>query len=322
MRGTTPPVSGARTSTFFASSAASGSEKLASSTLAFGFSRASRTARWMATMVLPVPAEPATRAGPEKERSTSARCEGWRKTPHFSHGNASACSSSSWSAISLIRRSASGCANGIGDSRRRRGRHQPAGGGVFEQRFGGLGRQVRRQREETVLAGRADVGQPVGGHADGEQRIVVQRGKQRRWGRLLLLALGGLGKDEIERRRRGDFLHALAHLDDLDRAGARMRLDPPAFGPSVGVVVVADIGDQQALARLVNDQADVAIDARRPEIGVLAVVDAVQLKTVAGRVHLKIEDARLHGLLVEAADSRLNEAVKVSAMRKFIFVSP
>ena len=188
----------------------------------------------------------------------------------------------------------------IGDGRGRSGRRQPAGGGVFEQRFGGFGRQVRRQREETVFAGRADVGQPVGGHADGEQRIIVQRGKQRRRGRRLLLALGGLGKDEIERRRRGDFLHALPHLDDLDRAGARMRLDPAAFGPSVGVVVVADIGDQQALARLVNNQADVAIDARRPEIGVLAVVDAVQLKTVAGRVHLKIEDARLHGLLVRA----------------------
>ena len=32
----------------------------------------------------------------------------------------------------------------------------------------------------------------------------------------------------------------------------------------------------------------------------LTVVDAVQLKTVAGRVHLKIEHARLHRLLVEA----------------------
>ena len=188
----------------------------------------------------------------------------------------------------------------IGDGRRRSGRRQPAGCGVFEQGFGGFGRQVSRQREEAVFGRRADVGQPVGGHADREQRIVVQRGKQRRRGRLLLLAFGGLGKDEIERRRRGDFLHALAHLDDLDGAGPWMRLDPPAFRPGIGVVVVADIGDQQAVARLVNDQADVAIDARRPEIGVLAVVDAVQLETVAGRVHLQIEDARLHRLLVQA----------------------
>ena len=76
----------------------------------------------------------------------------------------------------------------IGDGRSRRGRHQPAGGGIFEQRFGCLGRQVSRQREETVLAGGADVGQPIGGHADREQRIVVQGGKQRRRGCGLLLA--------------------------------------------------------------------------------------------------------------------------------------
>ena len=125
-------------------------------------------------MVLPVPADPATRAGPEKERSTSARCEGWRKTPHFSHGKASACSSSSWSAINLIRRNASGCANGSAAVGRRSGRHQPAGRGKFEQRFGSFGREVSSQREEAVFVGRADIGQPVGGHADREQRIVVQ----------------------------------------------------------------------------------------------------------------------------------------------------
>ena len=68
IRGKTSPVSGARTSTFLANSDARGLEKLASSSFAFGFSRASRTARWIATMVLPVPADPATRAGPEKER--------------------------------------------------------------------------------------------------------------------------------------------------------------------------------------------------------------------------------------------------------------
>ena len=114
----------------------------------------------------------------------------------------------------------------IGDSRRRSGRDQPAGGGIFEQGFGGFRRQVRSQREEAVFGGRADVGEPVGGHADGKQRIVVQRGEQRGRGRRLLLAVGRLGKDEVERRRRSDFLDAFAHLDDLDRAGARVRLDP------------------------------------------------------------------------------------------------
>ena len=116
----------------------------------------------------------------------------------------------------------------------------------------------------------------------------------------LLLACGGLGKDEIECRRRGDFLHTLAHLDDLNGTGSRMRLDPPAFRPGIGVVMMTNIGDQQTVAGLVHDQADVAIDARRPEIGILAVIDTVQLETVADRVHLKVEDTRFHRFLVQA----------------------
>ena len=52
---------------------------------------ASRTARCSATTVLPVPAEPATRAGPRSPVSTISRWEGWRKTIHFSHGESSAC---------------------------------------------------------------------------------------------------------------------------------------------------------------------------------------------------------------------------------------
>jgi len=62
----------------------------------------------------------------------------------------------------------------IGDGRRRSGRRQPAGRGIFEQGLGGFCRQVRRQRKEAVFGGCANVGEPVSGHADGEQHIVVQ----------------------------------------------------------------------------------------------------------------------------------------------------
>jgi hypothetical protein len=79
-----------------------------------------------------------------------------------------------------------------------------------------------------------------------------------------------------------------------------MSLDPPALGPGIGGVVVIDIGHQKAVACLVDDQSDVAVDARRPEVGVFAFVDTMQLETVAGRVHLQIEDARLYRLLVDA----------------------
>jgi hypothetical protein len=205
-----------------------------------------------------------------------------------------------------------GMREGIGDGRDRYGRHQPAGGGIFEQRLGGFGRQVRRKREEAVLARGADIGQPICGDADRQQRIVIEGGEQSRRSGRHLLAVGSLGKDEVERWGRRDFFHALAHLDDLNGAGARMRLNAAAFRPRIRVVMVADIGDQQALAGFVDDQSNVAIDARRPEIEVLALVDAMQLQTVAGWVHLKIEDTRLHRLLVQAGQAveRSSEGVR------------
>ena len=62
------------------------SEKVVSNTLVLGLARARKTARWSATMVFPVPAEPEIRAGPLYSRSTNCRCAGWRKTVHFSQG--------------------------------------------------------------------------------------------------------------------------------------------------------------------------------------------------------------------------------------------
>ena len=66
------------------SAAASASENVASSTRVSGCARARRTARWSVTMVLPVPAEPETCAGPLYSRSTSCRWAVRRKTVHFS----------------------------------------------------------------------------------------------------------------------------------------------------------------------------------------------------------------------------------------------
>jgi hypothetical protein len=180
-------------------------------------------------------------------------------------------------------------------------RQKPARRGIFQQGFGGFGRQMIGDAEEAIFGHSADVGQPIGRHPDRQQRIVIQRGEQFLRHRLLL-RIRGRRKDKIETGGRRNFLDALAHFHNLDGAGPRMRLDPPALRPGIGVVVMPDIGNQQTTARLVDDQADVPIDAGRPEIRVLTFVDAVQLETVAGRVHLQVEDARLHGLLVQAGE--------------------
>ncbi len=97
---------------FTRSAFASASEKVVSSTRLSGLARARWTARCSATMVFPVPADPAIRAGPLKRRSTSSRCAGWRNIVHFSQGYSSARASSSRSLTIRNRRCASGCSNG------------------------------------------------------------------------------------------------------------------------------------------------------------------------------------------------------------------
>jgi hypothetical protein len=69
----------------------------------------------------------------------------------------------------------------------------------------------------------------------------------------------------------------LAHFDNLDRAGARVFRNPAPFRPGVCVVMVADIGQQDARIGLVDDDADVAAHADRPEMRVARAVDAVKL---------------------------------------------
>ena len=98
---------------FSFSALASVSEKVVSKTRASAFSLAKCTARCNATIVLPVPAEPETRAGPLKSFSTSSCWSGWRNTVHFSHGASSARSSSSVSTMERNLRCASGCSNGL-----------------------------------------------------------------------------------------------------------------------------------------------------------------------------------------------------------------
>lgn len=77
-----------------------------------------------------------------------------------------------------------------------------------------------------------------------------------------------------------------------------MGLDPPPFGPGIGPVVMVHIGDQQAGGRLVQDQADVPVDPRGPEVGVLRLVDPVHLQPRRRRIELQIHHAHLDGLLL------------------------
>ena len=121
----------------------------------------------------------------------------------------------------------------------------------------------------------------------------------------------GLGR---RRRRLGrdvlrylDLADGLPHLDDLGRARPGVTLEPAALGPLVGSIVVVGVAEQEARSHLVNDEPQVAGDARRPEVLVLAVVDAVHLDAGVRRVQLQVEGRCLRGLLL--VRRQLREAV-------------
>jgi hypothetical protein len=58
-----------------------------------------------------------------------------------------------------------------------------------------------------------------------------------------------------------------------------MCLDPTALGPAIGVVMMADIGQQKARLGLVDDDANIAAGAHRPK---MRVARATALRQPAG----------------------------------------
>ena len=98
---------------------------------------------------------------------------------------------------------------------------------------------------------------------------------------------GRCGLYDFDRLVNHDLLNTLAHLDDLRCARLGVCFDAATLRPGIGVIVVSDIADQKAVLGLVDDQANVTIDPHRPEIGVLRLVDAVELKPRRGGVHLR-----------------------------------
>jgi len=85
---------------------------------------------------------------------------------------------------------------------------------------------------------------------------------------------------------------------------AILRLDTPALSPGVRIVMVADIGEQEARLGLVNDDADVAARPHRPEMRVARTLNAVELQTRGRRVHLQIERGCLGRLLLRSGQAR------------------
>ena len=81
-----------------------------------------------------------------------------------------------------------------------------------------------------------------------------------------------------------------------------------SFRPIVSSVVVSDVATQQTEISLVNNQADIAIDANRPEILVPSPIEFVKLQSRIGWIQLQFKGSRLDRVLFVAC--QFGEAVR------------
>ncbi len=171
------------------------------------------------------------------DQAPSARGGGRR--PTCPRGRRAPRRSSSMSCIDAEAALRVGMGEGVGPAGTGVGGSEPLPDGELEQRLLRLLGQVLDDVEDRVLVGAADVLDPVLRHAERHQLQLAQVVEQLRLRR---------GRSRGARRGGGgDLLDALADLDDLHGARRRVALDAPPLGPAIGLVVVVDVGEQQAL---------------------------------------------------------------------------
>src|SRR5260370_39927377 len=111
------------------------------------------------------------------------------------------------------------------------------------------------------------------------------------WGpRNLNVNRGSEVEHRLNSQRRFDLLDAFSDFNNLQCTCLRVRLDATSFGPLVRFIVVANIGEQQARAGLMNYDANVAADPNRPKIRILGLVNTMELEPRSARFGLKIKD--------------------------------
>ncbi|MNL09874.1 hypothetical protein D3C87_1306520 [compost metagenome] len=161
----------------------------------------------------------------------------------------------------------------------------------FEQGFGRFAGQVVGQFKQRILIRSLYIGQPFLRHAIGQQLCVAVFCEEFRFFLRGRRAFFDVLWNE-------DFFNTLANFDELGCAGGRMHFKLASLGPLIGPVVMIDIAQQQAARRLVDDHADIAADAHRPEIRIFGPVELVKAHALAARINLQIERCGLGSLLL------------------------
>ena len=114
-----------------------------------------------------------------------------------------------------------------------------------------------------------------------------------------------------------DFLNALAHLDDLRRAGLGMRLDAAALGPGISIVVMIDIADQEAASVLWTIRRMSRLTRIDQKFGSFDLSMRWNCRPRRGGVHLQIENGFLNRLLLLRGKAA-NADWKLSAMQNLM----
>ena len=141
----------------------------------------------------------------------------------------------------------------------------------FEQRLRDFARQMPEHIEQACLGHASHVVEPFRRHAIAEQLVVIDAVE---W--TPLLAGPGSGDDNVDVSRDLDLTHHLSHLDELRGAGLGVALQLPLLRPPIGGGVMVHVTEQQNCGGSVDDEADVEIDARGPEVRVLRAVEPVR----------------------------------------------
>jgi len=165
-----------------------------------------------------------------------------------------------------------------------------------EQGFGSLGREVSGQIEERVFGGLADFGEPFGRDAVAQDLGVRHMDEQ-----------GCFEGDGLRRRihiaRDSDLLNDLTDFDELGRSRFGVSFEFAAFRPMIGVVVMADIAEQETGFGAVQDEADVTGNSNGPEALVLSLVEFVKLEAGVGGIELQVEGRGFRGFLLVASET-------------------
>jgi hypothetical protein len=99
-----------------------------------------------------------------------------------------------------------------------------------------------------------------------------------------------------------DLADRFTNDDQLRCAGFGMGFEFARFGPDVGLIVMVDVAEKQALGGAVNDDAEVETDADGVEVLVFGFFEFVELQAGVGGVELEIEGGDFGGFLLFAGE--------------------